>query len=84
MTMSTMQDAVEGAGQTKACNAEQVQANLIRAAKRVADNRPRDWLLFFFFRILDDVEVDATLKRIEGAADEEMRKFLWLDFAHPT
>jgi len=61
-----------------------VQANLLRPAKRPG-KKPRDWLLFFFFRILDDDEIKATKTRIETCPDKAAhQEALWLDFAHPA
>jgi len=76
--------SADGAIQIDRHTGKDVQANLLRPAKR-SGKKPRDWLLFFFFRILDDEQIEATKTRIancpEDAAHQEA---LWLDFAHPT
>ena len=63
---------------------ENVQAHLLRSAKR-AGKKPRDWLLFFFFRILDDEQIKATKDRIKTCPEDPAhQEALWLDFAHPA
>lgn len=51
----------------KAELARTAQANIGRAA-RFADDKPRDWNLFVFFRILSQAEFDANMKRLARVA----------------
>ena len=64
---------------------ENVQANILRATK-FKEKQPRDWSLFFFFRILHQAEFDVMIERMEGALtdDDSARRELWQDFAETT
>jgi Dyp-type peroxidase family len=76
--------SADGAIQIDSRTGKDVQAHLLRSAKR-ADEKPRDWLLFFFFRIVDDEQIEATKARIETCPEDAgHQEALWLDFAHPT
>ena len=58
-----------------------VQAHILRASK--FQEKPRNWSLFFFFRILPQAEFDETIKRMQGAMtdDDGAKHKLWQDFA---
>lgn len=76
--------SADGAIQIDRHTSKDVQANLLRPAKRPG-KKPRDWLLFFFFRILDDEQIAATKARISTCPEEPAhQEALWLDFAHPA
>ena len=76
--------SADGAIQIDSRTGKDVQAHLLRSAKR-ADKKPRDWLLFFFFRIVDDEQIEATKARIQTCPEEVAhQEALWLDFAHPA
>jgi Dyp-type peroxidase family len=61
-----------------------VQAHLGRAS-HFADGKTRNWTLFFFYRILNQAEVDADVKRLVAVASEKdadnkkaaLSTFLW-------
>lgn len=64
-----------------------IQANLLKASK--FQKAPRNWSLFFFFRILPQAEFDATLLRLVRARDTSVdntdaKRDLWRDFADPA
>lgn len=61
-----------------------VQAHILRASK--FNEKPRNWSLFFFFRILPQAEFDEMLKRMQGAMtdDDGAKRELWRDFAQTT
>jgi deferrochelatase/peroxidase EfeB/cytochrome P450 len=71
-----------------------VQAHILRASKFKIDDKPvpRNWSLFFFFRILPQAEFDAMLQRIQSVVaakdDEEKKKektqLLFQDFTQPA
>lgn len=63
---------------------ENVQAHILRATK--FKDKPRDWSLFFFFRILHQAEFDVMIERMEGAMtdDDDAKRKLWQDFAETT
>ena len=69
-----------------------IQANLLKASKFQVGKEekvPRNWSLFFFFRILPQAEFDATLLRLGGARDTSVdntdaKRDLWRDFADPA
>ena len=37
-----------------------IQANIARIAKNSQNKRPRDWMLYVFFRVMKQSEVDLT------------------------
>jgi len=61
-----------------------VQAHILRASK--FKDKPRNWSLFFFFRILQQAEFDVMIERMEGAMtdDDAAKRELWQDFAETT
>jgi deferrochelatase/peroxidase EfeB/cytochrome P450 len=70
---------------------QNVQAHILRASKFLVagEQVPRNWSLFFFFRILPQAEFDATLghmKRIGDATVDNAtaKRNLWLDFMEPA
>jgi len=67
---------------------ENVQAHILRASKfQIGDKQvPRNWSLFFFFRILPQAEFDATLGRMGDAKVDSAvaKRDLWLDFKDPA
>jgi Dyp-type peroxidase family len=62
-----------------------VQAHILKASKFKIDGKrvPRNWSLFFFFRILPQAEFDAMMERMRGAEkdDADAKRELWRDFA---
>jgi Dyp-type peroxidase family len=64
-----------------------IQANLARAAK-YSDRRPRNWSMFFFFRIMTKTEVEGTLNRSKSVLDHPdqvgLMESLLLDFEQPS
>jgi deferrochelatase/peroxidase EfeB/cytochrome P450 len=70
---------------------QNVQAHILRASKFQIDGKkaPRDWSLFFFFRILPQAEFDATAARLDRVKDTTVdntaaKRDLWQDFADPA
>jgi deferrochelatase/peroxidase EfeB/cytochrome P450 len=70
---------------------QNVQAHILRASKfQIGDKQvPRNWSLFFFFRILPQAEFDATLGRMKRMGDATVdsaaaKRDLWLDFRDPA
>jgi len=70
---------------------QNVQAHILRASKfQIGDKQvPRNWSLFFFFRILPQAEFDATLGRMKRIGDATVdnataKRDLWLDFKEPA
>src|SRR5712692_9591975 len=70
---------------------ENVQAHILRDSKfQIGDKQvPRNWSLFFFFRILPQAEFDATLGRMKRIGDANVdnakaKRDLWLDFKEPA
>src|SRR5229473_1248756 len=66
-----------------------IQAHLLKASKfQVGKDEkvPRNWSLFFFFRILRQAEFDAMMDRMQGAMkdDPDAKHELWQDFAQTT
>jgi deferrochelatase/peroxidase EfeB/cytochrome P450 len=67
---------------------QNVQAHILRASK-FDKQTPRNWSLFFFFRILPQAEFDATLGRMKRTEDTTVdnaaaKRDLWLDFVEPA
>ena len=64
--------------------ARTLQAHILRASK--FKDKPRNWSLFFFFRILHQAEFDVMIERMEGAMtdDNDAKRKLWQDFAETT
>jgi len=69
------------------------QAHILKASKFKIGKKqvPRNWSLFFFFRILPQAEFDAMMGRMKNATsgDAEVdssvaKRDLWLDFAEPA
>ncbi|WP_374471515.1 cytochrome P450 [Phenylobacterium sp.] len=54
----------------RALAAGDIQANLVRAS-RFEDGQTRDWTLFFFFRIMPQAEMDASLGRLVSFAETQ-------------
>jgi Dyp-type peroxidase family len=72
---------------------DNVQAHLLKASKFKVGNDclPRNWSLFFFFRIVPQAEFDAMMGRMKnatsGRAEVDSAKAkddLWRDFAEPA
>src|SRR5215510_9047598 len=65
-----------------------IQANVLKASKFQSGEKkaPRNWSLFFFFRILRQAEFDAMMDRMQGAMkdDPDAKHELWQDFAQTT
>jgi Dyp-type peroxidase family len=65
-----------------------VQAHILKASKfKIGGKRmPRNWSLFFFFRILPQAEFDAMMERMRGAMkdDANAKRELWRDFAQTS
>jgi Dyp-type peroxidase family len=66
-----------------------IQANLLKASKFQVgkeEKAPRNWSLFFFFRILRQAEFDAMMDRMQGAMKDDpgAKHELWQDFAQTT
>lgn len=68
---------------------ENVQAHLLRASKfKIGSEHvvPKNWSLFFFFRILTQAEFGATMQRMKSAMTDDTgaQQKLWQDFADPA
>jgi len=61
--------------------ASDIQAHIIRASK-FRPGKPRDWSFFFFFRILRQVEMDATAARLADGREGWQR--LQMDLQSPS
>jgi hypothetical protein len=68
-----------------------VQAHILRAAKFKkigGEPIPRNWSLFFFFRILPQAEFGKMMERMRGVVgdqtDDKKKQLLWQDFAQPA
>jgi Dyp-type peroxidase family len=63
-----------------------VQAHLLKASKFIIGDKsvPRNWSLFFFFRILPQAEIDVMMDRMKGAMNDDRsgaKDELYHDFA---
>jgi deferrochelatase/peroxidase EfeB/cytochrome P450 len=65
---------------------ENIQAHILKASKFQDEKAPRNWSLFFFFRILRQAEFDAMMDRMQGAMKDDpgAKHELWQDFAQTT